>query len=133
MLATLLLALSVLRCSAGPSQAVFTSPNQSDLHSGKCEKAGLPVGITYEVAPSPPLELYPLIVSGPINNRVDLVFFSDGYLFEERDKFIQDASRLAEDISTNQTFATVKPLLNFWAAFSPSRQSGIGVGGEPKE
>ncbi|KAG6879333.1 hypothetical protein C0992_003467 [Termitomyces sp. T32_za158] len=52
---------------------------------------------------------------------------------EERQKFIRDAARLAEDISTNQTFATVKPLLNFWAAFSPSKESGIGVGGEPKD
>lgn len=28
--------------------------------------------------PSPPLEILPLIVSGPSDNRVDLVFFSDG-------------------------------------------------------
>jgi hypothetical protein len=112
-----------------------------------------------------------LIISGPSSNRVDLVFFSDGckspnrfiifvwYQIEgntdtvaEREKFLVDAARLAEDISGNQTFSTVKPLLNFWAAFSPSRevclqidcfsdydayllssQSGIGKGGVPKE
>ena len=30
--------------------------------------------------------------------------------------------RLVDDISKNQTFHTVKPLLNFWAAFSPSKE-----------
>jgi len=40
---------------------------------------------------------------------------------EEREKFIGDALRLAEDVSKNQTFNTVQPLLNFWAAFSPSK------------
>ena len=41
---------------------------------------------------------------------------------EEKDKFLDDAFRLAEDISGNQTFYTVKPLLNFWAAFVPSKE-----------
>jgi hypothetical protein len=41
---------------------------------------------------------------------------------EERDKFIRDAARLTEDISGNQTFHTVKPLLNIWAAFAPSKE-----------
>ena len=35
-------------------------------------------------------------------------------------KFLADAARLADDISSNQTFATVRPLLNIWAAFTPS-------------
>jgi hypothetical protein len=41
---------------------------------------------------------------------------------EEREKFVSDALRLAEDVSKNQTFNTVQPLLNFWAAFSPSKE-----------
>ncbi|KAJ7223899.1 IgA peptidase M64-domain-containing protein [Mycena haematopus] len=81
----------------------------------------------------PPLEILPLVVSGPTSNRVDLIFFADGYLQEERDKFFADAARLAEDISGNQTFNTVKPLMNFWAAFTPSNESGVGVGGQPKD
>ena len=43
-------------------------------------------------------------------------------LQEEREKFVSDALRLAEDVSKNQTFNTVQPLLNFWAAFSPSKE-----------
>ncbi|KAI8986267.1 IgA peptidase M64-domain-containing protein [Trametes punicea] len=82
---------------------------------------------------TPPLEVLPLIASGDSSNRVNLVFFADGYTSGEKDKFIKDAMRLAEDISGNQTFYTVKPLLNFWAAFTPSRESGIGSGGKPKD
>ncbi|KAH8085940.1 IgA peptidase M64-domain-containing protein [Cristinia sonorae] len=81
----------------------------------------------------PKLKIEPLLRSGPSNNRVDLVFFSDGYLAEEKEKFIADAKRLADDISNNHTFNTVKPLLNFWTAFTPSKESGIGVGGKPKD
>ncbi|EPQ54790.1 hypothetical protein GLOTRDRAFT_139285 [Gloeophyllum trabeum ATCC 11539] len=83
-------------------------------------------------AVSPPLTIQPLILSGKSANRIDLVFFADGYTAEERPKFLEDARRLAQDISSNQTFNTVKPLMNFWAAFTPSVESGIGVGGKPK-
>lgn len=40
----------------------------------------------------------------------------------ERDKFLDDAMRLVTDLSANQTFASVRPLLNFWAVFSPSEE-----------
>ncbi|KAG9315682.1 IgA peptidase M64-domain-containing protein [Chiua virens] len=81
----------------------------------------------------PPLELIPLITSGPAENRVDLAFFADGYTAEERQTFVDDATRLARDMSTNQTFFSVKPLLNFWAVFTPSKESGIGVGGKAND
>ncbi|EIW81109.1 hypothetical protein CONPUDRAFT_124060 [Coniophora puteana RWD-64-598 SS2] len=81
----------------------------------------------------PPLDIEALGDTGPSSNRVDLVFFADGYTTGERDKFFSDAKRLAEDLSSNQTFYTVKPLLNFWGAFTPSKESGIGVGGKPKD
>jgi hypothetical protein len=44
---------------------------------------------------------------------------------DEDEIFFGDAARLAEDVAGNQTFSTVKPLLNFWAAFSPSREVSI--------
>ncbi|THH02653.1 hypothetical protein EW026_g255 [Hermanssonia centrifuga] len=103
----------------GPTQAVLSSAES--------------ISPTLESLAYPPLEIQPLITSGPSENRVDLVFFSDGYLAEEKGKFIEDAKRLAGDISNNQTFNTVKPLLNFWAAFSPSNESGVGTGGKPKD
>ncbi|KAG0704847.1 IgA peptidase M64-domain-containing protein [Suillus ampliporus] len=80
----------------------------------------------------PPLEIVGLLQSGSSDNRIDLAFFSDGYTMRERDKFLEDAMRLVTDLSANQTFATVKPLLNFWAVFSPSQESGVGVDGKAK-
>ncbi|KAG8927206.1 hypothetical protein FRC01_007830 [Tulasnella sp. 417] len=88
-------------------------------------------GPTGQVTP-PPLVIRPLFISGPSENRVDLVFFSDGYTNEESEKFFSDAYRLAKDMSQNQTFAPVSPLQNYWAAFSPSTESGIGNGGKPR-
>lgn len=105
--------------SIGSAQGVLTSSNMYEMNPGNLEV--------------PSFQLQRLIGSGPSDNRVDLVFFSDGYTADERDKFIDDANRLAMDISGNQTFNTVKPLLNFWAAFTPSNESGIGTGGVPKE
>jgi hypothetical protein len=90
----------------------------------------------------PPLRVTPLVQSGPSDNRVDLVFFADGCAYmphilvlrlvstenecadtaAEEAKFIADATHLAEDVSRNQTFDTVRPLLNFWAAFTPSAE-----------
>jgi len=97
----------------------------------------------------PPLEIRPILHSGDPSNRVDLIFFSDGCEFlnqsplcpvkcgyhvlmhdnvvdteSEKSKFFDDATRLAGEISQNQTFYTVKPLLNFWAAFTPSAEVG---------
>ncbi len=43
-------------------------------------------------------------------------------LLGDKPKFLEDAKRLADDISNKQTFDTVKPLVNFWAAFSPSNE-----------
>lgn len=87
---------------------------------------------------APPMQVELLIKSGDSSNRVDLVFFSDGCTShavihlaclnvctdtaDEHAKFLEDAKRLAEDVSYNQTFNTVKPLLNFWAAFTPSKE-----------
>ncbi|KAI1203617.1 IgA peptidase M64-domain-containing protein [Nemania serpens] len=82
------------------------------------------------VAP-PPLDIQPLIINGPSSNRIDLIFFGDGYTADEKDKFFADAMRLAVDVTDGQTFADVVPLMNFWAGFSPSAESGVGVGGKP--
>lgn len=62
------------------------------------------------------------VVIGPYSlcsYRVYLIFYESD-VQSEREKFFNDAKRLAEDVSKNQTFYTVQPLLNFWAAFTPS-------------
>ncbi|KAI1358696.1 IgA peptidase M64-domain-containing protein [Xylaria arbuscula] len=92
-------------------------------------KAG-EVRVRQKVDP-PPLDIQPLILNGPSENRIDLIFFGDGYTEDEKDKFFADAMALAVNVTDGQTFADVVPLLNFWAGFSPSAESGVGVGGQP--
>ncbi|KAF8170940.1 IgA peptidase M64-domain-containing protein [Pholiota molesta] len=114
-----------------PSSKPSRSMRQATSHQLQC--ANGPIvrkpshGLSSSFGNSTPSHL------GPSSNRVDFVFFSDGYTPEEYKKFVSDALRLAEDVTKNQTFNTVQPLLNFWAAFSPSKESGIGVGGVPKD
>ncbi|CAE6346531.1 unnamed protein product [Rhizoctonia solani] len=83
---------------------------------------------------TPELDIYPLpnLTTGPTPNRINIVFFSDGYTKKEKQQFLDDATRLAHAISVNQTYAPVAPVINFWGAFTPSNESGIGVGGNPK-
>ncbi|KAH7368677.1 IgA peptidase M64-domain-containing protein [Plectosphaerella cucumerina] len=94
---------------------------------------GVPYLRVMEAAAAPELEIRPLIVNGPSSNRVDLIFFGDGYTESEKDKFFADALSLATNLTDGQTFADVLPLMNFWAGFTPSTESGIGVGGKAKD
>ncbi|KAJ1302413.1 hypothetical protein OPQ81_002731 [Rhizoctonia solani] len=96
-----------------------------------------PVGpqlvLSQSLRPELDIQALPDLITGPAANRINIVFFSDGYTVEEKEKFLDDATRLALAISVNQTYAPVAPLINFWGAFTPSNESGIGVGGKPKD
>ncbi|WWC70615.1 uncharacterized protein I206_104566 [Kwoniella pini CBS 10737] len=70
--------------------------------------------------------------SGGKDEKVNLMFFSDGYTIGEFDKFVKDVEYLKEDIiSLNGSMGHVVDLLNIWATFIPSNQSGIGTHGQP--
>jgi len=58
----------------GPSRFPYQSEQQIPLNDPKQEPG----------EPKLPLEIVPLIVSGPYINRVDLIFFSDGCGFIRR-------------------------------------------------
>ncbi|KFA63875.1 hypothetical protein S40285_10215 [Stachybotrys chlorohalonatus IBT 40285] len=97
------------------------------------EVDGVPYLQVRQATAPPPLEIRPLIINGPSENRVDLIFFGDGYTEDEKDKFFEDAMFQATNLTDGQTFADVLPLMNFWAGFSPSAESGIGVGGVARD
>nr|XP_031859609.1 uncharacterized protein CI109_004884 [Kwoniella shandongensis]KAA5526681.1 hypothetical protein CI109_004884 [Kwoniella shandongensis] len=80
--------------------------------------------------PAPPqgMKLYPLHISGKEDERVNLMFFADGYTFDEEAKFVHDATKLKDDIvSPKGAMFHVAHLLNIWATFVPSNISGIGT------
>ncbi|ETV99359.1 hypothetical protein H310_08073 [Aphanomyces invadans] len=74
-----------------------------------------------------------IVDSGDPKNRIDVVFMGDGYTAAEESKFFGDMKRLTNDMFTGDTFAQYLPLFNIWASFVPSAQSGIGVGGKPRD
>ncbi|GAO49400.1 hypothetical protein SAICODRAFT_100589 [Saitoella complicata NRRL Y-17804] len=77
-------------------------------------------------------EIFEIVNSGPPENRIDIVIMGDGYIASEKMKFLDDAKRLAHDLFVGDTFKSVLPLLNVWAVYAASNESGIGVGGKPK-
>jgi len=77
-------------------------------------------------------EVIPLVYSGPPSNRLDLVFMGDGYIESEKDQMIDDMKRLVNDMFTGDTFTPYLPLFNVWVVWRESAESGIGVGGVPK-
>ncbi|KAK6908348.1 hypothetical protein I203_102349 [Kwoniella mangroviensis CBS 8507] len=102
-----------------------------------------PPRVNYEILEpndeeSDPFELpegaifYPVHVTGNEQEKFNLMFFADGYTLNEYDKFEEDVERLKNDIiSTNGSMSHVSDLLNIWATFGPSQQSGIGTHDRP--
>ncbi|KAJ0399924.1 hypothetical protein ATCC90586_000110 [Pythium insidiosum] len=74
-----------------------------------------------------------LVDSGDPSNRIDVVFMGDGYAASEGSRLFDDMKRLTDDMFAGETFAQYLPLFNVWAVHQPSTQSGIGVGGRPKD
>lgn len=62
-----------------------------------------------------------------------MVMMGDGYTDQEEAKFEQDMKRLVADMFASTTFASALPLFNIWGLFRPSKESGIGRGGRPKD
>lgn len=77
-------------------------------------------------------EVIPIVQNGDPTNRIDIVFMGDGYQARERQRFIDDMKRLTDDMFASTTFFSHLPLFNIWAVFRESVESGIGVGGVPK-
>ncbi|RHY24256.1 hypothetical protein DYB32_008917 [Aphanomyces invadans] len=73
-----------------------------------------------------------IVDSGDPKNRIDIVFMGDGYTASEESRFFNDIERLTNDMFTGDTFTQYLPLFNVWAVYVPSAESGIGVGGVPR-
>ncbi|KZO92716.1 hypothetical protein CALVIDRAFT_540793 [Calocera viscosa TUFC12733] len=114
---------------------------------GECSTAGpasqdaaavqrvLPSPTRFDPSTTPQLEVRPLQTSGCSHNRVDLFFLSDGYTEAEKDKFFNDAQALVDAIGVDEgeAFGSVKGLVNWWAGFTPSKESGVGTGGKARD
>jgi len=68
--------------------------------------------------------------NGRPERNVDLVFLSDGYTNEERDRFYGDAGRLTEALFSAEPFSGNRKHFNVTAQFIPSEESGVDIPGE---
>lgn len=76
-------------------------------------------------SPVPPADVSVLREEGPPAVKVDLLFLADGYAESERDAFIADARRLAEELFRVEPYRSRKHDFNVRAVFLPSPESGI--------
>lgn len=63
--------------------------------------------------------------SGDPATKVDLLLMGDGYMAEERDKFIAKANELTDVLFATSPFRERKDDFNVWAVIPPAAQSGI--------
>lgn len=75
-------------------------------------------------------EVIRVLDNGPPESHVDLIFLSEGYTAEEKEKFVLDATRLSEYIMTVSPFRENREKFNISAMWTPSTESGTDVPGE---
>jgi hypothetical protein len=75
--------------------------------------------------PPPADGVWALLENGPPANRVDLLLLGDGYTEDERDKWHQDARRMADLFFATSPFRERRDDFNVWVIDTPSRQSGV--------
>lgn len=64
---------------------------------------------------------------GDPKNTIDIAMLAEGYREEEMDSFINQASRIANEILRYEPYASHKDKFNFVAVMTPSRDSGVSV------
>lgn len=64
---------------------------------------------------------------GDPRNTIDVAMLAEGYGPEEMDSFINQASRIANEILRYEPYASNKDKFNFVAVMTPSRESGVSV------
>ena len=65
-----------------------------------------------------------LIKNGDSSNKVDIVILSDGYTNQEKEKFIDTATKSMNAFLQNKTFKLFQNDFNFYYKFIPSKDSG---------
>ena len=94
----------------------------SVVWSTEVDTDGLDVVRKQAPAPAKPI---PIRVSGPSENKVDLLILGDGYTAAEMGKFEQTARRLADYLFTVSPFKERANDFNVWGMAVPTGESGI--------
>ena len=68
--------------------------------------------------------------NGSSTEKVDLVFFAEGYTAAEQEKFIADAKRFTDALFNTPPFDTRRNDFNVWAVVLASEESGTDISGK---
>jgi hypothetical protein len=66
-------------------------------------------------------------ISGPVNQKLDIVFISEGYLEKQREKFFNDAKKFKDVLFSSSMFGKYKDKINIIAVFVPSEEEGVDI------
>ena len=77
-----------------------------------------------------PYQAEVILENGDPSEKVDLVILAEGYTYNEKQKFIDDAHRVAGYLFEEEPFTTEKNKFNVRAVFTPSPESGTDIPGE---
>lgn len=70
-------------------------------------------------------DVTPIQVTGPVANRIDLVFVGDGYTAADLDTFHDHVEGKWAELAAVEPFLTYRELFNVWAVDVVSRDSGV--------
>lgn len=62
--------------------------------------------------------------SGSPRSRLNFVILGDGYTVSEKDRFLNESSRLAADLLNRSPYSDYRHLINVYRVWRPSRESG---------
>ncbi len=71
------------------------------------------------------VQIIPVLKNGDIHHKVDLVFLSEGYRADERNRFKEDLKKRVERMFGIEPYASFKTQFNITGIFYPSADSGV--------
>lgn len=108
--------LSLLSISALMLMGVNTAAEDNSSSAASVENQRLEVG---------DVNIVPLQVTGPANERLNLIIFGDGYTADEMDKFRADVDRNQNVQWGVEPFRSYRNYFNVYMVETPSKDSGI--------
>ena len=79
-------------------------------------------------------EVHTLLRNGPSSNVFDIVLLGEGYTELETAKFKKDVARVVQEgFGPDGLYFSISPFLNIHSVSTPSRNSGVGMEGSPKD
>lgn len=74
--------------------------------------------------------IFPIQSTGSPQERLDIVFLSEGYTEQDKEKFQRDAQRMTDFLFEHEPYRRSRERINVNAVFRPSRESGTDEPGQ---